>query len=119
MNIETTPAPAGPRSEGIPQNGHSHTTPKHPPLPMRSCRIMAALVRHGNKTREEIDKIAPASNGPHYVGLIRKALGIEIHCQHVPFTTIDGVESWYGLYTATADERAVMREYLRARGMQI
>jgi len=63
-------------------------------------------------SREVADEIAPASNGPHYIGRLRTRLGLEIPCERVNCTTKDGEASWYGLYSLTPSDRLKLRELL-------
>lgn len=86
---------------------------KLPQLPMRSIRLVTAIV-NGPVSREEADRIAPASNSPHYIGVARRALGVSLTCEHVPFTTLDGHKSWYGRYVASVEDQKIIRDYLDA-----
>lgn len=79
----------------------------------RAIRLMIALVNRPI-TREEADKIAKASNSPHYIMLLRRRLGLELECVRVPFLTSDGDSSWFGRYHATPDDKAKIRTYLAA-----
>ncbi|MFT6550434.1 MAG: hypothetical protein ACJA1I_000461 [Zhongshania marina] len=108
-----------PPKEAALKKTHSNSTRTRPTLPMRCIRILEVLVTDHSQTREQVDRIAPASNGPHYVGIIRKRLHLNIHCEKVATTTKDGRHSWYGRYTTTAKERAVMRKYLQPRGPKL
>lgn len=77
----------------------------------RLIRLAIALSQ-GPVTREESDRIAPASNGPHYVGELRRLLDIELECERVPYATKDGERTWYGRYVATNEERRKLREFV-------
>tara|TARA_R110000850_G_scaffold83815_1_gene179826 strand:- start:59 stop:328 length:270 start_codon:yes stop_codon:yes gene_type:complete len=81
----------------------------------RILRLAAALAK-GPLTREQADRIAPASNGPHYVGVLRCKLKIDLACERVPFTTKDGEASWYGRYTPTREERAKLMAFVIEQG---
>lgn len=81
----------------------------------RLLRLAAALVK-GPVTREQADRIAPASNGPHYIGVLRRKLEIDLDCDRVPFTTKDGEPSWYGRYTPTREERAKLMAFVIEQG---
>lgn len=81
----------------------------------RLIRLAAALAK-GPVTREQADRIAPASNGPHYVGVLRRKLDIDLDCDRVPFTTKDGEPSWYGRYTPTREERAKLMAFVIEQG---
>lgn len=81
------------------------------PVNPRSFRLMLALVNRPI-TREEADKIAKASNGPHYIMLLRTSLGLELECERVPFQNSDGESSWYGRYHASREDKAKIRAIL-------
>jgi|AntDeeMetagen192_2_1112575.scaffolds.fasta_scaffold17140_1 hypothetical protein len=77
---------------------------------------LAAVLAAGPITREQADVIAPASNGPHYIGELRRKLGIELECDRVPFVTKDNTPSLYGRYTPTLKERAKLRAFVIEQG---
>lgn len=81
------------------------------PVCPRTLRLMLALL-NGPRTREECDRLAPASNSPHYIGELRKRLKLALPCERVTFFTTDGVKSWFGRYHATPDDKAKIRTYL-------
>lgn len=81
----------------------------------RLIRLAAALAK-GPLTREQADRIAPASNGPHFIGVLRRKLEIDLDCDRVPFTTKDGEPSWYGRYTPTREERAKLMAFVIEQG---
>ena len=81
----------------------------------RCIRLMVALL-NGPVKREEADRKAPASNSPHYVSILRHRYGMEIPCERVPFVTIDGIASWYGVYHLTPADRVAVRELLEVMG---
>lgn len=81
----------------------------------RLIRLAAALAK-GPVTREQADRIAPASNGPHFIGVLRRKLEIDLDCDRVPFTTKDGEPSWYGRYTPTREERAKLMAFVIEQG---
>ena len=81
----------------------------------RLIRLAAALAK-GPVTREQADLIAPASNGPHFIGELRRKLKIDLNCDRVPFTTKDGEPSWYGRYTPTREERAKLMAFVTEQG---
>ncbi|SFM65103.1 hypothetical protein SAMN05216217_11094 [Halopseudomonas yangmingensis] len=90
-----------------------NTRPQHTIPPRMKRLLLALLSRHEGITREEADRIAPASNGPHYVSQLRNRLDLEIPCERVNCTTRDGEASWYGLYYLTKQDRAKAREFLQ------
>lgn len=73
----------------------------------RLVRLAATLAK-GPVTREQTDRIAPASDGPHFIGALRRKLDID----RIPFTTKDGEPSWYGRYTPTREERAKLMAFV-------
>ncbi|MDN3559803.1 hypothetical protein [Vreelandella neptunia] len=83
---------------------------KHTVCP-RAFRLMLALLS-APRTREECDKLAPSSNSPHYIGVLREKVKLKLPCEYIPFVTSDGIKSRYGRYYATSDDRAKIREYL-------
>tara|TARA_Y100000815_G_scaffold20699_1_gene17649 strand:- start:381 stop:695 length:315 start_codon:yes stop_codon:yes gene_type:complete len=84
------------------------------PLPPRLKRLaMALLNAPAGVPRETCDKIAPASNGPHYIGKLRNRLKLEIPCDRVNCITKDGEASWYGLYRLTHQDRQKLLEVMQ------
>ena len=81
------------------------------PVPPRAFRLMLALLQ-GPRTREECDRLAPASNSPNVIMELRRKLQLELPCERVPFVTKDGAKSWYGRYHATPDDKANIRATL-------
>jgi len=81
------------------------------PVPPRAFRLMLALLQ-APRTREECDRLAPASNSPNVVMMLRRKLKLELPCERVPFVTKDGESSWYGRYHATPDDRDKIRAIL-------
>ncbi|MCE9680874.1 hypothetical protein [Halomonas alkalisoli] len=73
---------------------------------------LAEKLSQGPITREQADRIAPASNGPHYIGALRRRLDIELDCERVPYITVDGQSTWYGRYVPTQAERQKLREFV-------
>lgn len=85
------------------------------PVCPRSFRLMLALLS-GPRSREECDRLAPASNSPNIVMNLRRKLKLELPCERVPFITKDGTPSYYGRYHATSDDKAKIRTILAAVG---
>ncbi|WP_048306174.1 hypothetical protein [Halomonas sp. PR-M31] len=82
-----------------------------PALCPRSFRLALALL-NVPCSREACDRIAPASNSPHYIGELRSRWGLTLPCERVPFVTRDGVPSWYGRYYATPRDKERIRDHL-------
>lgn len=70
----------------------------------RQRRLLEALAR-GPVTRQDADRIAPASNSPHFVGILRRCYLLTLPCVRVPCFPVDGGPSWFGQYTPTAADR--------------
>lgn len=96
------------------QTAQSHNTQPNHSIPPRMMRLALALLENpAGVPREVADKIAPASNGPHYIGRLRSRLGLEIPCERVNCTTKDGEASWYGVYSLTPSDRRILLEALQ------
>lgn len=94
------------------QTAQSHKRhPDNTTLPPRVERLARSLLK-APLSREQADRIAPASNGPHYIGLLRDRLQLEIPCDRVDFITRDGEASWYGVYRLTPKDRQKLLEIL-------
>ena len=101
------------KEKATPKSSPKKTQLKHT-MPPRMMRLALALLSApAGVPRESADKIAPASNGPHYIGQLRHRLALEIPCERVSFVTKDGLPSWYGLYRLTPDDRRKLREVLQ------
>lgn len=108
------------------KKGHPKVTPKSqsknnlkksPKLPPRCERLAKALLLRGSFSREEADRIGPASNSPHYMMLIRNRLNIVLECEKVEFVNSDGEKSWYGRYVASDEDKRVIRDYFSDKGV--
>lgn len=66
-------------------------------LTRRQERALCALVE-SPRSREEIDRITGASNGPEVISQLRK-LGIAIECHMVPHLDRDGLPGRHGIYS--------------------
>jgi len=73
----------------------------------RCYRLLRALMS-GPVTREQADKLAPASNAPHYVMLLRRA-GVAINCERRCFVDGDGITRCPGTYHLTPEGRDAAR----------
>lgn len=113
MTDEKKPRPTGIGNEADTTRDHVNSTRvvrrKLPPT--RCIRLMVALL-NGPVKREDADRLAPASNSPHYVYILRHDFGLALPCERVPFVTIDGIPSRYGRYHATQADREMIRELL-------
>lgn len=83
----------------------------------RYLRILAALLARA-RTREEIDRIAGASNGPDAIAAIR-AMGLPkpdcLVCERTPCIDRDGQEVQRGIYWLTPTGRRRLQAWMRQR----
>lgn len=84
-----------------------------PSLTIRQQHIIPALLTR-SRTREQIDAISRASNGPDEVLRLR-ALGLEVPCVRVPCFDRDGHEVQRGVYSLTAADRRQINRWLTKR----
>ncbi|KZX65609.1 hypothetical protein A3724_00295 [Alcanivorax sp. HI0033] len=104
------PAPVTAGSEG---QGIAKHCPQHLTIGPRHRRLLAALERRTAVTREQADRIAHASNSPHYVGELRKRYGIPVQLLMASGTDYDGQKIQYGVYWLDGDGKAAARKLLR------
>lgn len=74
--------------------------------------IHAGLIR--SRKREEIDRIAGASNGPELIAELRRR-GLRIPCHRVPGIDRDGHPIKFGVYEFDNDDRRAVNAWLRNR----
>ena len=74
--------------------------------------IISALVR--SRKREEIDRIAGASNGPELIAELRRR-GLEFPCDRVPAIDRDGYLTRPGVYHLTDADRRKVTTWQRLR----
>ena len=83
----------------------------------RSLRILAALLARA-RSREDIDRIAGASNGPAAIAELR-ALGLPksecLPCERTPCFDRDGQEVQRGIYWLTPNGRRRVQAWMRKR----
>ena len=80
----------------------------------RHLRVLHSLTQRPRK-REEIDRIAGASNGPEIIAELRRR-GLELPCHRVPCIDRDGFVCRAGIYSATpADIRAIHKSLTHAQ----
>lgn len=107
MDIKDT-APA----QGGIQNAHSNFIRINT---ARQYRVLAALHK-GGRCREDVDRIAGASNGPEVVRQLRE-LGWDIPCQLVAHTDRDGLKGKHGVYSLSSNDRLKLRAWLASGGV--
>ncbi|MGK5072368.1 hypothetical protein [Janthinobacterium sp. ZB1P44] len=74
--------------------------------------IQSAMIR--SRKREEIDRIAGASNGPELIAELRRR-GLRFHCQLTPGIDRDGYLIKFGIYELDDDDRRAVNVWLRNR----
>lgn len=83
----------------------------------RYLRILSALMVRP-RTREDIDRIAGASNGPAAIAELR-SLGLPrlgyLACERTPCYDRDGKEVMRGVYWLTPDGRQRVQKWMRKR----
>lgn len=83
-----------------------------PLTPQQRC-LLEALSR-GPVSRGDADRIAPATNGPHFIGTLRRRYRLALPCELVPCVTIDGDPSRRGVYRPTSVDRRRIARILAA-----
>lgn len=80
------------------------------PLNPREVRALSAMLKRPI-TREELDAIAGASNGPELVNQLRDR-GLELPCFRLGSYDMDGIWIFRGLYMLTQKDRAQVAKAL-------
>lgn len=83
----------------------------------RQRRLIEAL-RVGPRSREELDRIAGASNAPEVVRQLR-VRGLDLPCQFAPHTDRDGVKGRHGVYSLSDVDRLKLRGSLTRQVVSI
>ncbi|MGL6159943.1 hypothetical protein [Microbulbifer sp.] len=79
------------------------TTPKRVRFTPRQLRAVSALLERP-RSREELDRITGASNGPEVVAQLRRR-GFDIPCRLVPHIDRDGLAGQHGIYHLSENDR--------------
>ena len=79
----------------------------------RHLRVLAALMG-GPLSREQVDRIGGASNGPELISELRSS-GLNIPCERKRVHDRDGKPVWAGIYSLTAEDRAMIKAWLTER----
>jgi hypothetical protein len=79
----------------------------------RHLRVIYSLEIRSRK-REEIDRIAGASNGPELIAGLRRR-GLDVPCDKVPAIDRDGRKVTYGVYSLTDDDRRKLKLWSKKR----
>lgn len=78
-------------------------SPKPSSIGPRETRVLYALAK-GTLSREQVDQIAGASNGPEVIRRIRNR-GLEVPCTRLRKTDQDGKPCFPGYYRLTREDR--------------
>ena len=79
----------------------------------RHLRVILALLTRPRK-REEIDRIAGASNGPDLIAELRRR-GLRTPCHRTPGIDRDGLPIKFGIYALDDDDRRNLNVWFRLR----
>ena len=79
----------------------------------RHLRVIHALLIRPRK-REELDRIAGASNGPELIAELRRR-GLRTRCQKTPGIDRDGCAVRFGVYAFDDDDRRKLTAWMRKR----
>jgi len=79
----------------------------------RHLRVIHALMTRPRK-REEIDRIAGASNGPELMAELRRR-GLRARCRRTPGIDRDGYPIKFGIYEFDDDDRRAVNSWLCRR----
>jgi hypothetical protein len=80
---------------------------------LRHLRVINALLQRGRK-REEIDRIAGASNGPELIAELRRR-GLTLPCNRIPAFDRDGFPVRPGVYNLTNHDRRLLSSWMARR----
>jgi hypothetical protein len=83
---------------------------------LRHLRVIMALLV-SPRTREGIDRIAGASNGPELIAELRRR-GLDAKCSKTPCIDRDGFEVKRGIYHFTDRDKRLIRAWLKRRDGQ-
>jgi hypothetical protein len=86
---------------------YQYITPRH-------CRLIVALLI-GPLPRETADRVAGASNSPHYIGELRDKFHLTIHTERVERIDRDGNTTRPGVYHLDPDSQAHARLLLNLK----
>jgi hypothetical protein len=83
----------------------------------RYLRVIQALMLRPRK-REEIDRIAGASNGPDLIDKLRQR-GLKVQCKRTPGIDRDGRPIRFGIYEFNDEDRRAVNAWLRRRTAKV
>lgn len=82
----------------------------------RYLRVLQVLLTRP-RTREELDRIAGASNSPELIAELRRK-GLCIPCHRTPGVDRDGRAIKFGTYWLTDADRRALYSWMRSRGVR-
>ncbi|KAA0074215.1 hypothetical protein CIW54_27090 [Paraburkholderia sp. T12-10] len=106
MSEKNSPAHKSQPSDNEPRHFIGTDNPRH-------LRVLHVALRHP-MPREEVDRVAGASNGPDLISDLR-AKGLDFHCHRVRCLDRDGVEVKRGIYALTERDRRQIARWLARR----
>jgi len=80
----------------------------------REFRFLQTVL-HRHMTREEVDAVSGASNGPEIINQLRSR-GLEIPCYRLGVMDRDGLWVWRGMYALTHRDRAQVAKAIHDKG---
>lgn len=83
---------------------------------LRHLRVIQSLLIRPRK-REDIDRIAGASNGPDLIAELRRR-GLRVPCKKTPGIDRDGFPVKFGVYEFDDDDRGKLAAWLRRRDVR-
>lgn len=107
----TTPMQTSAHCADVRTNVQTPPAPKPTP---RHHRLILALLA-GPVTREEVDSIVGASNGPDEVLRARRRFNLVIPCERKTGRDRDGHRVEFGVYSLTRADRAKARKLVHGR----
>nr|WP_314899148.1 hypothetical protein [uncultured Deefgea sp.] len=121
-------APAEYPNKSAPPQGHFNTSKQLPLFPNeapvgrfmgttnpRHVRVLKMFLKEKKLTREEVDKIARASNGPDLIADLRQ-LGLELPCRRFSRRDFDGRFCRPGRYEATDNDIKLLEAWFQEFG---
>ncbi len=107
----SAPTETAAQGQSKPTGAHSRPQKVRRLQSPRQCRALSALLA-GPKTREQIDRIAGASNSPDVIGRLRKRFGMTLPCELERIRDRDGRSVERGVYSLTAEDATKARHLL-------
>lgn len=83
----------------------------------RHLRVIHSMMARPRK-REDIDRIAGASNGPELIAELRRR-GLKARCERAPGIDRDGRPVKFGIYAFDEEDRRAINAWLRKRAAKV